>query len=138
MLYRSFAAFVILISAPAVAEDRGYPPSIQLLSTGKNIVGETIHYPTTGPAHITAVIATMAPGSKTIAHKHGVPLFGYILDGELTVDYGAHGIRTYKKGQAVMEAMDVEHFGMNHGTEPVRLLIVYMGAEGAKNVIPVR
>lgn len=137
MLYRLFTAAAILISAPAAAEIRGYPPSIELLSTGKNIVGETIRYPTTGPAHITAVIATMAPGAKTIAHKHGVPLFGYILDGELTVDYGVHGTHTYKKGQAVMEAMDVAHFGINHGAEPVRLLIVYMGAEGAKNVIPV-
>jgi len=138
MLYRLLTTAVVLISTQAAAEDRGYPPSIQLLSTGKNIVGETLRYPTTGPAHITAVIATLAPGAKTSSHKHGVPLFGYILDGELTVDYGAHGTRTYRKGQAVMEAMDVEHFGINHGTEPVRLLVVYMGAEGAKNVIPAR
>ena len=91
MPYRLFIAAAILISAPAAAEVRGYPPSIELLSTGKNIVGETIRYPTTGPAHITAVIATMAPGAKTVVHKHGVPLFGYVLDGELTVDYGVHG-----------------------------------------------
>ena len=35
-----------------------------------------------------------------------------------------------------MEAMDVTHFGINRGTEPVRILAVYMGAEGARNVIP--
>jgi hypothetical protein len=36
-----------------------------------------------------------------------------------------------------MEAMDVAHFGVNNGTQPVRLLAVYMGAEGAQDVIPV-
>jgi quercetin dioxygenase-like cupin family protein len=138
MLCRLLTAAVVLVSTPAIAEDPGYPPLTALLSTGKNIVGETIRYPTTGPAHITAAIATLAPGAKTLSHKHGVPLFGYILDGELTVDYGTHGTRTYKKGQAVMEAMNVEHFGINRGTKPVRLLVVYMGAEGAKNVIPAR
>jgi quercetin dioxygenase-like cupin family protein len=137
MLYRLFTAVAILISGSAVAEDRGYP-AIPLLSTGKNIVGETLRYPTTGLAHVTAAIITLAPGAKTIAHKHGVPLFAYILDGELTVEYGTHGTRTYKKGQAFMEAMDVDHFGINRGAEPVRILAVYMGAEGAKNVIPAR
>jgi quercetin dioxygenase-like cupin family protein len=135
MLQRLLIAAIMLASTHAVAEDRGYP-AVPLLSTSKNIVGETIRYPTTGPAHVTAAIVTLAPGAKTIAHKHGVPLFAYILDGELTVDYGTHGTRTYKKGQAFMEAMDVTHFGINRGTEPVRILAVYMGAEGARNVIP--
>jgi hypothetical protein len=35
-----------------------------------------------------------------------------------------------------MEAMDVAHFGVNTGTQPVRLIAVYMGAEGAQDVIP--
>ncbi len=56
----------------------------------------------------------------------------------MTVNYGKHGTRTYKPGDAFMEAMDVAHFGINKGTEPVRILAVYMGAKGAKNVIPVK
>jgi len=67
-----------------------------------------------------------------------VPLFAYILDGELTVDYGDRGTRTYRRGEAFMEAMDVAHAGINTGTQPVRLLAVYMGAKGAEDVIPVK
>jgi hypothetical protein len=37
-----------------------------------------------------------------------------------------------------MEAMDVPHFGTNTGAQPVRLLILYIGAEGVANVIPER
>ena len=54
------------------------------------------------------------------------------------MNYSAHGTRTYKKGDAFMEAMDVAHFGSNKGAQPVRILAVYMGAAGAKDVIPVK
>jgi hypothetical protein len=37
-----------------------------------------------------------------------------------------------------MEAMDVAHYGINNGAQPVRILAVYMGATGAKDVIPVK
>ncbi len=127
------------IVQPAAARDTAKPdyPAVSLLSTGKTIVGETIRYPK-GDAHVTAAIVTLAPGGRTILHKHGVPLFAYILAGELTVNYGTHGTRTYKQGQAFMEAMDVAHFGINEGAQPVRILAVYMGAAGAKDVIPVK
>jgi len=143
MRFRYCSLIVILIvtifaaANRSHAEDDGYP-SVPLLSTGTTIAGETLHYPTGGPAHVTAAIITLGPGAKTILHRHGVPLFGYILDGELTVDYGDRGKRTYRKGDAFMEAMDVPHFGVDTGKEPVRILAVYMGAEGAADVIPVK
>lgn len=142
MIRRHFilaAAVLAAAALPALARDAAKPsyPAVPLLSTGKNIVGETIRY-SEGAAHVTAAIVTLAPGGRTIVHKHGVPLFAYILSGELTVDYGAHGTRTYKTGDAFMEAMDVAHFGFNKGDAPVRILAVYMGADGARNVIPVK
>jgi len=114
----------------------GYP-AVPLLSTSTTVLGEKLRYPA-GEPHVNASIITLAPGQRTIPHKHGVPLFAYILEGELSVDYGAHGIRTYKKGDSLMEAMDVVHHGFNAGTEPVRLLGVYIGAKGAADVEPVK
>ena len=140
MLHRTLIAFAMAAACATAATARDAAPSypaVPLLSTGKTIVGETIRYPQ-GAAHVTAAIVTLAPGGRTILHKHGVPLFAYILAGELTVNYGMHGTRTYKQGQAFMEAMDVAHFGVNNGKEPVRILAVYMGAKGAKDVIQVK
>ena len=142
MLHRKLIVALLLAAslAPgnrAAAQDAGYPAA-PLLSTGISIVGEMIRYPTSGPAHVTASIIVLAPGGRTIVHRHGVPLFAYILEGELTVDYGAHGTRTYRAGQSFMEAMEVAHFGVNNGTAPVRILAVYMGAQGADDVIPVK
>jgi quercetin dioxygenase-like cupin family protein len=126
-------------SAPdaAAAPAKGYPAE-PLLSTGTTVVGEPLRYPTSGAAHVTSAIVTLAPGARTILHKHGVPMFAYILEGEITVDYGKHGKRTYKKGASLMEAMHVAHFGENTGTQPMRLIAVYMGATRAKDVIPVK
>ena len=79
-------AALVALTMPAVAQDarpaaqtggaeaRGYP-AVPLLSTGITVLGETIRYPKSGPAHITASIIALPPGGKTIAHKHGVPLF---------------------------------------------------------------
>lgn len=139
---RHFLLAVTLVAAsalPALADSAAKPsyPAIPLLSTGSTIVGEKIHYPK-GDARITAAIVTLAPGARTILHKHPVPLYAYILDGELTVDYGTHGKRTYKQGASFMEAMDVAHFGENTGDKPVRILAVYIGADGVKNVEPVK
>ena len=145
MLYRPLILALVVVAglataAPARALDANAPkdyPAVPLLSTGTTILGEQIHYPA-GDAHVTAAIVTLAPGGRTILHKHDVPLFAYILEGELTVDYGTHGTRTYKQGQSLMEAMGVAHFGVNNGDKPVRLLAVYMGATGAKDVTPVK
>ncbi|MDI1343753.1 MAG: cupin domain-containing protein [Pseudolabrys sp.] len=141
MLRRTLiAAFAALAIAPALAQSLSPAPSypaVPLLSTGTTIVGEKIRYPS-GDAHVTASIVTLAPGARTIMHKHDVPLFAYILEGELTVDYGTHGKRTYTQGQSLMEAMAVPHFGVNTGDKTMRLIGVYMGADGADDVTPVK
>jgi quercetin dioxygenase-like cupin family protein len=129
----SGACLVFLSALPAWAEN-AYP-TVDLLSTGKTIVGEEIKYPTTGPAKVTASIVSVAPGAETVFHQHGVPMFAYMLEGTLTVDYGQMGKKVYKPGDALVEAMAVTHRGTNLGPVPVRILAVYMGAEGSKNVI---
>lgn len=99
---------------------------------------EAIAYPTTGNAKINALIVSIAPGEKTEVHHHGVPLFIYVIDGEVTVDYGDRGKKVFKKGDSYMEAMAVDHAGINVSGSPVQLLAVYMSADGAQDVIPAK
>lgn len=129
------AALVLALAAPAAAAE-DYQQVVKLFDGTENVVGETLAYPRTGPAHVTAMIVTMKPGEETWPHRHGVPTFGYILEGQVTVDYGAKGTRTYRKGDGFMEAEAITHNGVNDGAGPVRILVVFMGAEGAPpNVI---
>lgn len=122
-----------LCAGPALAD--GYP-AVSLFSGNKTAVGEEIAWPTSGKANVDAMLVTIAPGEKTQLHRHGVPLFVYVLDGELEVDYEGVGRKEYKAGMSFLEAMGVTHTGINTGTAPVRILAVYMGAEGLQNVIP--
>jgi quercetin dioxygenase-like cupin family protein len=108
-----------------------------LLVTSETILGQPFSYPTKNPARVTAAIVTMPPGGTTGWHEHPVPLFGYMLEGEITVDYGPHGKRVYRKGDALMEAIDAAHDGHNTGQGVARILAVFMGAEGVSNTMKV-
>jgi quercetin dioxygenase-like cupin family protein len=126
---------LVLGFAPCPSWAENAYPTVDILSTGQTVVGEEIKYPATGPARVSASIVTILPGAETVLHQHGVPMFAYMLEGTLTVDYGDKGKRIYKPGDALVEAMAVTHRGNNLGTVPVKILAVYMGAEGSKNVI---
>jgi quercetin dioxygenase-like cupin family protein len=71
---------------------------LSLLGTTQTIFGQPIAYPTEAPAKVAASIVTMQPGEETGWHRHDVPMFCYILEGEVTVDYGTKGTRVYKRG----------------------------------------
>jgi quercetin dioxygenase-like cupin family protein len=110
-------------------------PDTRLLDTGKTVLGQPFSYPTKAPAKVTSEIITMAPGAETGWHKHDVPLFGYMLEGELTVDYGGDGTRVYRKGEAFIEAVGTAHNGRNLSSSEVRLLAVFMGADGVPDTV---
>jgi quercetin dioxygenase-like cupin family protein len=111
-----------------------YPAVENLLDTQTTNLGQAIVYPS-GRARITSAIVTLAPGEETGRHRHPVPLYGQVLAGEVTVDYGEHGSKTYQAGDAFMEAMNTWHNGRNTGDGPLRILAVYMGADGVPNVV---
>ena len=107
-----------------------------LLKSGTDVLGQPLTYPGE-PVDITTAIVTVAPGAETGWHLHEVPLFAHILEGELTVDYGEKGTKTYRTGDSVLEAMNWPHNGTNTGDVPMRLIAVYMGGGGRANTIVV-
>jgi quercetin dioxygenase-like cupin family protein len=121
---------------PPIQPGNVYPEVRMVLSTGSTVTGEPIRYPSQAPAVITAVEIMLRPGQQTGWHTHPVPLFGYILEGELTVDYGAKGQRIYRKGDALAEAMNEPHNGRNAGQDPVKILAVFIGMEGVAGSVP--
>jgi len=134
-------AIALMLVAQAAAAETAAPaagaPGIRtVLSTGTTVTDEPIKYPIGAPAQITAVEITLAPGQQTGWHMHPVPLFGYILEGELTVDYGALGQRVFRQGDGLAEAMNEAHNGRNSGQGPVRILAVFIGAQGVRDTVP--
>ncbi|MEM8743257.1 MAG: cupin domain-containing protein [Pseudomonadota bacterium] len=137
-LMASVVLFVMVLAGTSVArapEHQHYQRVEKIFSGNKTAIGETIHYPKGEPVDIQSLIVTLKPGEETGWHKHGVPAFGYILSGEVTVDYGEKGKRTYKAGQGFVDAMNWWHNGTNTGADPVRILVVFMGAKGSPDVV---
>lgn len=116
------------------AEPAAYKRVDPLLASDRTVIGETLGYPS-GSAKVTSSIVTIQPGEETAWHKHGAPLYAYILSGEVTVDYGGKGTKRFPAGSAFMEAMDHWHRGTNLGDRPVRILAVYLGSDQVENVI---
>lgn len=124
-------------TVPPTTQPADVHPEVRMvLSTGTTVAGEPIRYPSGAPALITAVEIMLEPGQQTGWHTHPVPLFGYVLEGELTVDYGAKGQRIYRKGDALAEAMNAAHNGRNTGQNPVKILAVFIGMEGMQGSAP--
>ncbi len=133
----TLSAILMASALLLIATDRGTTREAVtgLLSTSDTVVGQPVVYPTGAQAKVTSAIVTMLPGEETGWHKHEIPMFGYILEGEVTVDYGSKGPRVYRKGDAVMAAIDWPHNGRHPGPVPARNRGVFMGADGVPNTI---
>ena len=73
---------------------------------------------------------------STSLHLHPVPMFAYILEGQLLVDYEGVGEKRYRKGDVFVEAIDVAHRGraaIRGNARKVKILVVYAGAVGTPN-----
>lgn len=97
--------------------------------------GQKISYPQTEKAEVTAMTVELAPGAETGWHKHPVPVYAYVVSGNLTVELEDHKQLAFKAGDAIIEVVNTLHNGRNSGSEPVRLAVFYLGAEGVPNVI---
>ena len=124
------------VDAPAVPAT--YANLLTPLFTGhETIIGQPLALLTDPNPVITSAIATIPPGGQTGWHEHAVPVYVYVLEGAVTVDYGTHGIRVLGAGTSILEAMNWPHNGHNYGDVPVRILAVYLGAEGVANATEV-
>lgn len=134
----AFAAALALpcLAGAAVAEDLSPYQSLltPLLQSGETTIGQPFAYPA-GAAKVTAAVVTLQPGQETGWHSHEVPLFGFMLEGALTIDYGTKGTKVYTAGESWLEAINWPHNGTNAGTVPARLIAVYMGGGDKANTV---
>jgi quercetin dioxygenase-like cupin family protein len=105
-----------------------------ILQADTTMIGQPIRFPQSD-GQITAVVAEVAPGGQVGRHLHPVPLFVYILEGELTIDMEQHGTHRFRAGEGLAEIINSWHNGRNLGDRPCRFLIVFAGQKGTPNLI---
>jgi len=131
----AFAAFLAPVAIVGAAAGHEYQRVVPLITTSETILGQPLAYPTEGTPQIQSAIVTLLPGEETGMHSHPYPTYGFVLDGELTVSYPGGVSKLFRKGEAVMDAVNALHNGKNNGSEPMRVLVVFMGVEGKANTI---
>ena len=100
--------------------------------------GRKISYPKTDSPEVTVVRVNMPPNSETGWHLHPVPVYAYVLAGELSVELEGGEQHIFKEGDAIIEVVNTPHNGRNLGKVPVTLVVFYTGVEGGPNTIKVK
>jgi quercetin dioxygenase-like cupin family protein len=102
-----------------------------VLKTDHSWDGKPLAYPQ-GQAEVTGIVVTIAPGGETGWHRHPVPSFGMVLEGELEVRLKDGRTTVLKAGDALAEVVDTAHNGRTVGAVPVKLVVFYAGVVGQK------
>lgn len=99
------------------------------------VLDQPLRYPTKGKAQVSSSIIVIEPGQETGWAKNPTPMYVYVLEGALTVEYDGGQVKEYRAGTALLEAVGTWRNATNSGTDPVRILVVSMGAKGMKNTV---
>lgn len=101
-----------------------------LFDSSEDLLGNPVTYLNGTLAELTGSVVTIMPGDSTGWHMHAVPSVGYVLSGQLTVEYETGEVHVIAAGDGVIEAQDVAHNGHNQGAEPLRVVVFHAGAPG--------
>jgi mannose-6-phosphate isomerase-like protein (cupin superfamily) len=135
LLFIDINAFALTyIDGKVPYEDIDATP-IVITGAPKTTLGQDFKYPAGQPL-IKAFNIDIPVGKQTSLHKHLIPLFVYIVSGDLEVDYGSKGKKTYKAGTSYVEAIDWCHLGKVAGKTPVKIIGVYLGEQTPDQIKP--
>ena len=101
-----------------------------ILKTDTTSIGQKIIYPQFTNDEVSIVKVTIPPGKSTGWHKHNFPVFAYVLQGTLTVEFENRKSLQFSQNSSFSEVIDTLHNGINHGKENVVLIAFFMGEKG--------
>ena len=128
-MFKPLLALALIATAPVHAGVE------ELMKADADILGNPITYANGDAAEITSIMITMQPGESNGWHSHPVPTFGYVLSGELTVEYEGGAVKVMRPGETVVEAQHTPHQGHNRGDEVVKIVVFYAGSKGVPTTV---
>lgn len=133
-------AVALMIPASAPAQEEALPVGFEtqpLLKTSVTRDGEPIVY-ATGTPEIISVVGTLELDGRTALHEHPVPVYVYVLEGEIELKSEGGEPHRYKAGEAFIEAQNRKHQAFNVADTPSKLLVVFVGEEGKPTTVAVQ
>jgi quercetin dioxygenase-like cupin family protein len=133
------AALGFAIPLPAFAQGDALPAGFTaepLIKTTVTRDNEPIVYPT-GKPEIISVIGTLEKDGRTALHEHPVPVYVYVLEGEIELKSEGGDTHRYKVGEAFIETQNRKHQAFNVAEGPSKILAVFVGEEGKPTTVTV-
>ncbi|MCE8003450.1 cupin domain-containing protein [Billgrantia ethanolica] len=121
----------------ALAQDNALPEGFATSPVLKTTVtrdGDTIAWPE-GTPEIVSVIGTIEPGGRTPLHQHPVPVYVFVLEGEVELRTEGGDPHVYGTGEAYVEALNRDHQLFNVSDSDARILVVFAAAEGQPTTV---
>ena len=126
---------LLFLSLPSVAiENANNIKVTKLIETDASWEKTKIIYPN-GDSKIIALLVEMQPQAKMQMHYHEVPSFGYILEGTIRVQSESGDVKTFSKGDVVIEMVKKRHSGLNPGETITKFIVFYMGTDDLENTV---
>ena len=100
---------------------------VQLAKSTQSWNGATLPVYKKGQPEVTILEITVQPGTKLPLHTHPVINAGLLLEGELTVIQPGKHTLVLKAGDAIVEMVDLIHYGTNTGDVPAKIVVFYAG-----------
>jgi quercetin dioxygenase-like cupin family protein len=92
-----------------------------------------------GQPEVTILRIRVPAGARLETHRHPVINAGVLLSGQLTVVTADGRMLQLKAGDPIVEVVHTLHHGVNRGTTPAEIIVVYAGAVGVPiTVVPPR
>ena len=120
---------------PAAVEVVGPDGAAVLLDAQAiNALDQRITYPKkVKKAEISSEIEVLEPGQETGWRKYRVPVYVYVLEGAISIEYDAGVVKDYAAGTAFVQAQGIWHNTSNKGDVRARMLTVTMGVKGTQS-----
>jgi quercetin dioxygenase-like cupin family protein len=129
-----FCSLLLLSLSSGAIENANNIKVTKLVETDASWEKTKIIYPN-GDTKITALLVEMQPQAKMQMHYHEVPSFGYILEGTIRVQSESGDVKTFSKGDVVIEMVNKRHSGLNPGETVTKFIVFYMGTDDLENTV---
>ena len=99
------------------------------------IAGEPELYLSTPEPEVSSSVFTFPARSASQWMTHPSPVYIYVLEGTLAVEFEDGSTKSFSEGQAILQCRSTWHRGRNDSSQTMRFLAVFFGAKGVPNVV---
>ena len=85
---------------------------------------------------VRVITAHFKPGERTVFHTHRFPVTVFVIEGVFTLELEGYAPVTVNAGQAFVEPPNVKMTGYNRGTQPLKVVVFYVGDPGTPFLDP--